>query len=213
LNIASGVRASREANGSRRLRRELQRTAKSEVQRRPQLELHGGVRQARAPVTSTARARATPNAAAAAARNVRRARLAPRARRAATRAAARIANATPSSIDCQASRDSSCKVDANLDCQPTCQAAAHEPCETKGQGGCEDACTSYDGALFCDGEYVDYGDNLQACIDALETEISAHVMGKARDAVVVHRQRVQRLGQSPGHVEVLGVKPGAPGPG
>ena len=34
-------------------------------------------------------------------------------------------------------------------------------------GGCATACESADGALFCDGQYVDAGANLAACIQSL----------------------------------------------
>jgi hypothetical protein len=48
------------------------------------------------------------------------------------------------------------------------------------QGGCEAQCTSPDGALFCDGQYVDHGGNLDACVAALEAAVSASVDLSAR---------------------------------
>jgi hypothetical protein len=81
-------------------------------------------------------------------------------------------------------------------------------CETSGQGGSKDACTSRDGALFCDGQYVDYGDNLQACIDALNTEISAHVMGKAEAPSSRTGSACNASAKAQGRVQVLGLEPG-----
>lgn len=90
---------------------------------------------------------------------------------------------TPPMIDCEAgceaSCQGSCEVDANVDCQAQCQGDARADCEAELQGGCDVACKSHDGALFCDGQYVDYGDNLQTCIDALKAALHAHVMGEA----------------------------------
>jgi hypothetical protein len=90
---------------------------------------------------------------------------------------------TPPMIDCEAgceaSCEGSCEVDANIDCQAECQGDARADCEAELQGGCDVACESHDGALFCDGQYVDYGDNLKTCVDALKAAIHAHVMGEA----------------------------------
>ena len=36
-----------------------------------------------------------------------------------------------------------------------------------------------DGALFCDGQYVDVEDNLDACVNALRDALSIEVMGYA----------------------------------
>jgi MYXO-CTERM domain-containing protein len=77
---------------------------------------------------------------------------------------------------CEASCEGSCEVDANLDCQLECQSEGFAECEAEVQGGCELACETEQGALFCDGQYVDHGDNLQECIDAIEAFIEAHVM-------------------------------------
>lgn len=76
---------------------------------------------------------------------------------------------------CEASCEGSCDVDANLDCQVKCQADGFAECETEIEGGCEVACKGEEGALFCDGEYVDHGDNLQKCIDALEAALNLKV--------------------------------------
>jgi hypothetical protein len=76
---------------------------------------------------------------------------------------------------CKASCDGSCRVDPNLDCQIDCQAKGYASCETEVKGGCEIACQGKEGALFCDGQYVDHGDNLQMCIDALKARLNVKV--------------------------------------
>jgi hypothetical protein len=66
-----------------------------------------------------------------------------------------------------------------------CQSEGFAECELDVQGGCELACESEDGALFCDGQYVDHGDNLQRCIDALEAvldlEVETHAEAQCSD--------------------------------
>jgi hypothetical protein len=67
-------------------------------------------------------------------------------------------------------------VDANFDCQMECQAMGFSDCEAELQGGCELECEGERGALFCEGQYIDHGDNLDECIDSLRAVIEAHVM-------------------------------------
>jgi MYXO-CTERM domain-containing protein len=76
---------------------------------------------------------------------------------------------------CEASCDGSCEVDTNFDCQAECQADARAACVARVEGGCELQCTSQDGALFCDGQYVDYGDNLDKCVQALQAQLDARI--------------------------------------
>ncbi|HEX2676809.1 MAG TPA: hypothetical protein VHM19_09220 [Polyangiales bacterium] len=91
--------------------------------------------------------------------------------------------AEPPQVDCKAGCDGSCKgsceVDPNLDCQASCQAEGEVKCEADIEGGCKAQCKAQEGALFCDGQYVDHGDNLQECVDALEATLNAHVMVEA----------------------------------
>jgi MYXO-CTERM domain-containing protein len=47
------------------------------------------------------------------------------------------------------------------------------------KGGCEIDCQGKEGALFCDGQYVDHGDNLQMCIDALKARLNVNVMASS----------------------------------
>jgi MYXO-CTERM domain-containing protein len=45
---------------------------------------------------------------------------------------------------------------------------------------CEGQCEEPEGALFCDGEYVDHGGNLEQCIDDLNAWLEAHVDASAQ---------------------------------
>ena len=47
------------------------------------------------------------------------------------------------------------------------------------KGGCEADCKTEEGALFCDSQYVDHGDNLNECINALEAVLTTDVEGYA----------------------------------
>jgi MYXO-CTERM domain-containing protein len=88
-------------------------------------------------------------------------------------------NITPPMIDCnarcEASCQGSCKAQANLDCQADCQADGYVRCEADVRGGCKADCMTQQGALFCDGYYVDTGDNLQMCVEALQSLLEAEV--------------------------------------
>src|SRR6185436_10772886 len=44
---------------------------------------------------------------------------------------------------------------------------------------CEVECKSQEGALFCDGQYIDHGDKLDMCIDALQAALDIQVMSEA----------------------------------
>lgn len=46
-------------------------------------------------------------------------------------------------------------------------------------GGCTAQCSQPMGALFCDGQYVDTGNNLQMCIDDLKAALNITVMASA----------------------------------
>jgi MYXO-CTERM domain-containing protein len=47
------------------------------------------------------------------------------------------------------------------------------------EGGCKVACQSPKGALYCNGQYVDYGDNLDRCVNALKAALDIEVQGYA----------------------------------
>jgi hypothetical protein len=60
-----------------------------------------------------------------------------------------------------------------------CQSSGYAMCETMLTGGCQAQCTQPMGALFCDGQYVDTGNNLQMCIDELKAALNIQVMASA----------------------------------
>jgi MYXO-CTERM domain-containing protein len=91
--------------------------------------------------------------------------------------------ATPPSASCEAkceaSCEGSCEGAANVDCQVDCQAGGFAMCEADLQGGCEAQCRQPEGALFCDGQYIDHGGNLDACVAALKAQFDIEVEGYA----------------------------------
>jgi len=76
---------------------------------------------------------------------------------------------------CKASCEGSCRVETNLDCQIDCQARGYVKCEADVTGGCKTRCRTQQGALFCEGDFVDTGDKLQECVDALKSVLNARV--------------------------------------
>jgi hypothetical protein len=80
---------------------------------------------------------------------------------------------------CKASCEGSCQVKTNLNCQIDCQADGYVKCEADVTGGCKTRCDAKEGALFCDGQFVDTGDKLQECTDALKKFLNAHVMASS----------------------------------
>jgi len=97
--------------------------------------------------------------------------------------------ATPPSADCntkcEASCTGSCDAQANMDCQVQCQSKGYVDCETKLEGGCKTACSKPDGALFCDGQFIDVSeDQLDKCVaqlkEALQIEVKFYAEGDAQ---------------------------------
>lgn len=80
---------------------------------------------------------------------------------------------------CEASCDGSCTGEANIDCQVGCQSDGYLECTTEVQGSCMAACETEEGALFCDGAYVDHGGNLEECVEALMNLFNIEVEGYA----------------------------------
>jgi hypothetical protein len=81
---------------------------------------------------------------------------------------------------CEACCDGYCEADANIECQITCQASGYVDCELDVEGGCRAACDLEEGALFCDGQWVDHGGNLEDCIESLEDLLDIRVEGYVR---------------------------------
>lgn len=72
---------------------------------------------------------------------------------------------------CEASCEGHCTAEANVNCQIDCSAG----CTAELTGGCEVECDTSEGALFCDGQYIDHGGNLEECIDALRSLLNITV--------------------------------------
>lgn len=72
----------------------------------------------------------------------------------------------------------SCKAQANLDCQTTCQQEEFESCEHELEVECSGSC-DVDVALFCEGQYVMSGPDLQVCVEALVTQGSLELNAEA----------------------------------
>jgi hypothetical protein len=80
---------------------------------------------------------------------------------------------------CQACCSGSCEAEANFDCQIQCQATGYAKCEADLTGGCQAQCTKPEGALFCDGQYVDARDQLDECVNQLKSLLNIEVQGYA----------------------------------
>jgi MYXO-CTERM domain-containing protein len=87
----------------------------------------------------------------------------------------------PGSADCEATCQGSCEAsceasgEAYLDCQAECQGPSFSDCQAEIEGGCEVACESEEGAIFCDGSYIDHDGNLEECVSSIEAWIRARV--------------------------------------
>jgi hypothetical protein len=108
---------------------------------------------------------------------------------------------------CEASCEASCEVEANLDCEIDCRVDASADCKLDVQGDCEADCQTEEGALFCDGDYVDHGDNLANCVAAIEAVIDANVEGYAEGSSRCEGGTCEAKGEAgvscavgPGHV-------------
>ena len=88
----------------------------------------------------------------------------------------------PPSADCTAQCGGccggSCNASANFDCQVDCQADLKVACEAEMQGGCDVACSKPEGALFCDGQFVNSQD-VNECVAALAAALNIEVTGSA----------------------------------
>jgi hypothetical protein len=82
---------------------------------------------------------------------------------------------TPATADCKAKCQGSCKgsctAQTNLSCQVMCQSSGYAKCEADVEGGCKADCQKPEGALFCDGQYIDHNGSVQQCIDAIKAAL------------------------------------------
>jgi hypothetical protein len=95
---------------------------------------------------------------------------------------------------CEASCEGSCRAEASADCQIDCQSRLEGQCTAELEGGCRARCEQPEGALFCDGQYVDVGNNLERCIDALRAVLNVRVEGSASGECVGNECRAEATG-------------------
>lgn len=70
---------------------------------------------------------------------------------------------------CNASCEGSCTAQANASCQSSCQSEGYAQCT----GGCEVECQKPDGAVFCDGQWIDHGGHFANCVASIQEHIDA----------------------------------------
>jgi hypothetical protein len=68
---------------------------------------------------------------------------------------------------CETACTASCDARADLDCQIECQSSMFTVCEEQVVQECERECETSGAAIFCDGQFLATGGDLQACADAL----------------------------------------------
>ncbi len=78
----------------------------------------------------------------------------------------------------------SCKAQVNMDCQTNCQEEEFESCEYELEAECSGSC-DIDGALFCNGEYMLSGPDMQNCVQALVERGTLDVSASAEGEVTV----------------------------
>jgi hypothetical protein len=91
---------------------------------------------------------------------------------------------TPPTADCEAKCEATCEGSctgkARASCQIDCQASGYAKCEGDLKVKCEGECDKPEGALFCDGQYIDHGGKLQDCISEINGWLEAHVDASAQ---------------------------------
>lgn len=111
---------------------------------------------------------------------------------------------------CEASCQGSCSGRANIKCQADCQGEAYVKCETEVSGGCKVRCQQPEGALFCNSNYVDAGNNLDDCIDALRAKFAINVDVSARGSAECSNGQCTAEGEAEASCAVA--EPGRCGP-
>lgn len=83
---------------------------------------------------------------------------------------------------CQGCCTGECRADINLDCQIGCQSDLYIDCKASFQGGCEAQCEQPEGAIFCDGQFIEVS-SVANCVaalqDLLDIEFEAEASGSA----------------------------------
>lgn len=76
---------------------------------------------------------------------------------------------------CVSACDGSCVAEANMDCQIACQSTQYEECETIVTEECKEECETSGGAIFCDGQFLATGGDVQACATEIEENFEFHI--------------------------------------
>jgi hypothetical protein len=82
-------------------------------------------------------------------------------------------------------------------------------CEADMQLKCETQCNDPDGAVFCDGEYVDRGNNARECIAALNAALDVEVEGSASSSGECAGNTCQGQAEAKGSAKCSVSKPGS----
>ena len=88
-------------------------------------------------------------------------------------------------------------------------------CEVDVQGGCVVDCESQEGALFCDGQYIDHDQKLEECVAALQAALDIEVSGYSRGSSSCMNGSCMAQGQAGGMLssDCSVARPGARGAG
>lgn len=95
---------------------------------------------------------------------------------------------SPGEADCVAQCNGccsgECRASVNMDCQISCQSTLYVDCKAKLQGGCELQCSKPEGALFCDGQFIQVS-SVKSCIDALRDLLDIDVQFQAQGSATL----------------------------
>lgn len=79
---------------------------------------------------------------------------------------------------CQSCCTGECRAEINMDCQIGCQSDLYVDCKASFEGGCEAQCSAPEGAIFCDGQFIEVS-NIAACVAALSELLNTEISGEA----------------------------------
>jgi len=81
-------------------------------------------------------------------------------------------------------------------------------CELEVQGHCEAECDKPEGALFCDGQYIDHEGKLENCVAALREKFDIEVDGYSSGSSSCSEGSCEAEGKAGGSVNCAVVDPG-----
>ena len=103
---------------------------------------------------------------------------------------------------CAGRCEGSCTAQSKLQCQVDCQGSGYGQCEAKLQGHCTTDCGDpKQGALFCQGEYIDHKGTVNECIAAIRALLpTVYVDGSATGQSSCSGNTCQASGEAHGSV-------------